>query len=177
MILTPDDESLIPTHRYAIGASREVIFDDDKFRGYYAIYSFTIRETLSFGAIHRIGKEKFGALDIFYEKHGAAVEADLGPVVLTGGLFSSDREGRDILKNYMLEALYLPWAKVRAGGRYDVIMKSGKKKARATSLMARYNILSNAYTMLEYRGLSDDDLITGSNEEEEKLRLILAVLF
>ena len=177
MALTPDDESLVPTHRYSIGISREDIFDDDRLRGYYAIYSFTIREAFSFGAIHRGGKEKFGASDIRYEKHGAAVEAEFGPVVLTGTYFVSDREGRDSLENYMVEALYLPWAKVSVGGRYDVVMKSGKEKARATSLMARYNILPNAYAMLEYRGLSDDDLLTGSNEDEEKLRLIMAVLF
>jgi hypothetical protein len=177
MLLTPDDESLIPTHRYAIGISRENIFDDDKLRGYYATYSFTIRETFSFGAIHRIGKEKFGSGDIFYEKHGAAVEAEFGPVILTGGIFNSDREGRDTMGNYMVEALYLPWARVSLGARYDVAKKSGKDKALATSLMARYNILSNAYALLEYRNLSDDDLIIGSNEEEEKLRLIMAILF
>ena len=177
MALTPDDESLIPTHRYSIGISREDIFDNDRFRGYYATYSFTIRETFSFGAIYRGGKEKFGTGDIFYEKQGAAVEADLGPAVLTGGFFLSDREGRDSLKNYMVEVLYLPWAKVSVGARYDVVKKSDKEEARATSLMARYNIISNAYAMLEYRGLSDDDLVTGSNEDEKKLRLIMAVLF
>ena len=178
MVLTPDDESLIPTHRYSAGISREVIFDDDKLRGYYATYSFTVREVFSFGALYRGGKEKSGALDIFYEKYGTAVEAEFGSVVLTGGFFIADREGRDSLKNYMAEALYLPWKRISVGGRYDVVMKSGQKKARSTSLMARYNILSNAYAMLEYRNLSDDDLITGgSNEDEEKLRLIMAVLF
>jgi hypothetical protein len=160
-----------------LNGTQRLIELNGKLRGYYATYSFTIRETFSFGAIHRGGKEKFGTSDIRYEKHGAAVEAELGPVVLAGGFFLSDREGRDSLENYMVEALYMPWAKVSVGGRYDVVKKSGKEAARSSSLMARYNIISNAHAILEYRNLSDDDLLTGSNEDEKKLRLIMAVLF
>jgi hypothetical protein len=77
----------------------------------------------------------------------------------------------------MIEALYMPWARISLGARYDVVKESGRQAARATSLMARYNIISNAYAMLEYRRLSDDDLLTGSNQDEKKMRLIVAVLF
>lgn len=175
--LTPDDESLIPTHRYSLGIARDDVFDDDKLRGYYATYSFTVREVFSFGAIYRGGREKLGAVDISYNKYGAAIEAEFERVVLIGAYFVSERETLSDLNNYMIEALYMPWARISLGARYDVVRESGKKAARASSLMARYNIISNAYAMIEYRGLSDDDLLAGSNQDEKKLRLIVAVLF
>jgi hypothetical protein len=177
LALTPDDESLIPTHRYSIGISRDDVFDDNKLSGYYATYSFTIREVFSFGAIYRGGHEKLGAVDISYDRYGAAIEAELERVVLIGAYFVSERETRNDLNNYMIEALYMPWARISLGARYDVVKESGSKAARSSSLMARYDIISNAYAMIEYRGLSDDDLLAGSNQDEKKLRLIVAVLF
>ena len=175
--LTSDDESLIPTHRWSAGISRDSVNDDNKLSGYYAAYSFNVLEAFSFGALYRSGKEQFGTIDTRYNRYGAAVEGEFGPVVIAGGLFLSDREERDSFTNYLLEALYLPLPKISLGARVDVVAESGKKNAQATSLMARYDILANAYALLEYRGLSDDDLITGSNEDEEKLRLILVMLF
>ncbi len=177
LALTPDDESLIPTHRYSIGLSREDVFDKSTLRGYFATYSFTVREAFSFGAIYRHGHEKLGTVDISYYRYGAAIEAELERVVLTGAYFVSERETLKDLNNYMIEALYLPWARISLGARYDVVKESGSQAARASSLMARYNIISNAYAMLEYRRLSDDDLLTGSNQDEKKMRLIVAVLF
>ncbi len=175
--LTSDDESLIPTHRWSVGISRDSVNDDNKFSGYYAAYSFNVLEAFSFGALYRGGKEQFGTIDTRYNRYGAAVEGELGPVIITGAFFLSDREERDSFKNYLAEALYMPLAKLSVGARYDVVTESGKKNAKAVSLMTRYDILANAYTMLEYRGLSDDDLMTGSNEDEEKLRLMLVILF
>ncbi len=175
--LTSDDESLIPTHRWSAGISRDSVNDDNKLSGIYAGYSFNIKEAFSAGVLYRSGKEQFGTIDTRYNRYGVGAESELGPVILTGGFFLSDREERDSFKNYLLEALYMPLAKVSLGARIDVVAESGKEKAKGTSLMVRYDILANAYTLLEYRGLTDDDLITGSNEDEEKLRLMLVILF
>ena len=63
------------------------------------------------------------------------------------------------------------------GARYDIVKEKGKTAANAATLTARYNILSNVFTQLEYRNLKDDDHVTDSNEDEDRIRLLLVALF
>ena len=55
--------------------------------------------------------------------------------------------------------------------------EKGKTAANAATLMARYNILNKVFTQLEFRNLKDDDHITSSNEDEDRIRLLLIALF
>ncbi|MDO8427060.1 MAG: hypothetical protein Q7T24_06065 [Deltaproteobacteria bacterium] len=161
------------THRYSIGVSREDINGDNKLKGYYAAYSISLSEKYNLGAIYRGGKEN----DISYNKYGAAAEAEAGPFTFTIGYFRSDRSGAADLTDYLAEVLYMPLPKVSFGARYDALKEKGMKGAKSQSIMARYNILSNVFTQIEFRRLSDDDLAAGVNEKEDKARVILMAIF
>jgi hypothetical protein len=176
-IVTLDEESMAPTHRYSIGITRQDVNNDDKFLGYYASYSLTFKEVYSLGLIYRGGEERSGPVDINFNKYGGAAEAELGPFILTAGYFRSDRSGLGDLENYIIEAFVIPMKRIGLGARYDTLREKGKKGASSRSLMLRYSILNNMYGQFEFRALSDDDLVAGSNEEETKLRLFLTALF
>ncbi|MFQ5735924.1 MAG: hypothetical protein ACE5GY_03560 [Thermodesulfobacteriota bacterium] len=163
--------------RYSAGLSREEVFDDNKLAGFYATYSFTVNEAYSLGGIYRVGREKLGATDTSYNKYGLAGEVEAGPVVFTSGFFKADRNGAPGREDYMAEALYLPFKRISFGARYDYLKEHGKQGVRSHSFMVRYNMLSNVYVQIEYRGLSDDDHVTGPNESEDKLRAFLFAIF
>ncbi len=165
------------SQRYSAGLSREDIYGDNKAAGFYATYSFTVNEAYSLGVLFRTGKEKYGAVDTSYNKYGLGGEAEVGPVVLTAGVFKSDRNGAPERDDYMAEALYLPFSKLGFGARYELLKEHGKSGARSRTLMARYTILSNVYAQIEYRGLKDVDHVTGVNEDEQKLRATLQAIF
>ena len=175
-IIREDGERSL-SHRYSLGISREEVESDDKFKGLFATYMCNLNEIYSLGAIYRSGEEGSGASDVSYNKYGLAGEADFETIVVTAGYFGADRSGLAEQVNYLVEAAYIPTAKISLGARYDVVKEKGKKSARSHNLMARYNILSNVFAMLEYRGLEDDGHVTGSNEEETKLRLFFVALF
>ena len=48
-----EEETSEPTHRYAIGISREDVNSDNKFKGLFASYSLTFMEKYNIGAIFR----------------------------------------------------------------------------------------------------------------------------
>lgn len=172
-----DEESMLPTHRYSVGLARENVYDDNKLRGYYATYSATFKENYSIGAIFRGGHEKNGALDVRFNKLGLAAEAEKGPFILTAGFFRSIRSSASDLNDYLAEAFYKPLPKLSLGLRFENLREKGKKSAKSQSLMARYNILSNVFAQLEYRGLNDTGHVAGLNEDEDKLRLIFVAAF
>ena len=127
--------------------------------------------------MYRNGEERSGATDASYNKYGIAAEAEFEIVVVTAGWFRAERSGLDDQDNFLLEAAYIPNSKWSLAARYDVVDEEGKETASAYSFMVRYNILSNVYAMLEYRGLDDDDHVTSSNEEEGNLRAFFVALF
>ncbi|MBE9527985.1 MAG: hypothetical protein IME99_01960, partial [Proteobacteria bacterium] len=176
---TEDEESWAPTHYYSLGVARGNVVSSHKFKSFYATYSVNFKERYSVGAILRKGYETdaAGTSDVEYNKFGVGAEAELGPVVLTAGWFASKYDTDPDKTNYLIEALYMPTTKIGFGARYDTLKEDGKKSAVATSVMARYNILTNAFAQLEFRGLRDGDLATGTNEKEKKVRLFLVTLF
>jgi len=176
-LVTTDEESWLPTHRYSLGISRENVNDDNKLSGYYATCSATIKETFNFGIIWRGGREADGAVDRDYRKFGIAGEAEAGPFIFTAAFFRSMRSGRAGLGNYLGEVAYFPMHRVVLAARYDAVSESGRDRAVSKTLLARYNILVNVHTSLEYRVLEDKDLVTGANEDESRLRLSLSAVF
>ncbi|HLC18432.1 MAG TPA: porin [Thermodesulfobacteriota bacterium] len=172
-----EDEKKVVSHRYSAGVSREDVNDEDKLRGFFATYACNLNETYSLGAMYRNGEERSGATDASYNKYGIAAEAEFEIVVVTAGWFRAERSGLDDQDNFLLEAAYIPNSKWSLAARYDVVDEEGKETASAYSFMVRYNILSNVYAMLEYRGLDDDDHVTSSNEEEGNLRAFFVALF
>lgn len=177
--VTEDEESWSPTHTYAIGVARENVVSSHKFKSFYAQYGLSFKEAYSIGALYRTGYETdgTGTSDTRYNKFGAGAETEFGPVVVTAGYFRAQYDSGPDKSNFVLESLYMPTSKIGFGARYDALKEDGKKMAVATSVMARYNILVNAYAQIEYRGLSDDGLATGTNESEKRLRLFLVALF
>lgn len=165
------------THRYSLGLAREDVNNDDKLKGYYGTYSVTFNEAINLGAIFRGGREKNGARDASYRKYGVAAEADGGPLVLTLAYFKSDRSGLPGRNDALTEFLYKPFSKVGFGGRYEFLRERGRKGVKSQSIMARYSILSNVYAQLEFRGLSDKGRVSGSNEDESKVRVFLTAVF
>jgi hypothetical protein len=172
-----DEESSLPTHRYSVGAVRENVNDDNKLRGFYAVYSATFREKYSLGAILRGGREMNSSTDVSFDKWGLAADAEAGPVIVTLGYFKVNRSGLADRDNIVAELLYQPAARVSLAARYDYLKEEGKAGTKSQSIMARYNILSNAFAQLEYRRLTDKDHVTGANESEDKLRLLLVAVF
>ncbi len=164
-------------HRYSAGLSREEVFNDDKLKGFYATYSFTVNEKYSLGGIYRTGREKLGSDDTSYNKYGVAGEVEAGPVVLTAGFFVSDRNGAAQRDDYIVEALFIPYKSLGFGARYDYLKEHGKEGVKSQSFMVRYGILSNVYAQLEYRGLEDDAHVAGDNESERRLRAFLFAIF
>jgi hypothetical protein len=172
------EESSKPTHRYSLGITREDVGDSDKLKGYYATYALTFVERYSLGLIYRHTEEASGGKDVEFDKFGIAGEAYVGPVNLTLGYFDSSGEGdEEDLGNYMAEVLFVPFKNAVLGARYDVVTEDGKDDAEASTLTARYNILSSVFAHVEYRHLTDDDHITSGNEEEDRVRLFLVGLF
>lgn len=172
-----DEDSWQPTHRYSLGIGREDINSDDKLQGYYATYSATVRENLSLGVVYRGGKELYGADDVTYRKYGVAVEGVIGSVVATVGLFRSDRNDAPDLRDTLVEVFYTPLAKLSLGARHEFFRQKGRQGAKSQSLMARYNILSNAYAQLEFDRLLDRDQSAGTDEDEKKLVFQVVTVF
>lgn len=174
-VYTSEGETLTATQRWAVGISREDVESDDKLKGAYGAYSVTFQEDYSLGALVRAGEEATGGADESYKKYGLAGEAELGPTILTLGYFRSEAvtDADDIL----VEALWLPRAKVKLGIRYEYLKEDGSQGVSSQTLMARYNILSNAYIQAECRLLSDEDHVTSANEDETKLRAFLVAVF
>ncbi|MBI4949988.1 MAG: hypothetical protein HY955_07575 [Deltaproteobacteria bacterium] len=173
--LTSEGETLIVTHRWAVGASQEDVLSDDKLKGGYALYSVTFQEDYSLGALVRTGEEATNGVDASYTRYGLAAEAELGPTILTLGYFRAD-SGADA-DDFLVEALWLPRAKVKLGVRYEYLREDESQGVSSQTLMARYNILSNAYVQAECRLLSDEDHVTSINEDETKLRAFLVAVF
>lgn len=171
------EESAVPTHRYNFGLTRENINNDDRLKGYYASYSMTFMERYNLGLIYRYGGEKNGTQDVNVNKFGVAGEIEIAPLIFTAGYFDSDSDSGIDLKNYLAEVLYMPLPKVILGARYDIVKEKGKEEAKAATVTARYNILSNVFALLEYRKLEDDSHVTGDYEDEDKMRLYLVALF
>lgn len=172
-----DEESWEPTQRYSLGIGREDINSDDKMSGYYATYSATVKESLSLGFIYRGGKELYGADDVSYRKYGAAAEGVLGPVVVTAGVFRSDRNDGPDLRDTLIEIFYTPVAKWSLGARHEFFRKKGVQGAKSQSLMARYSILSNAYGQLEFDRLTDRGHAAGTMEDEKKTVFQIVTVF
>lgn len=177
-VVTQDEESWSPTHRYSAGVTRENVHDDDRLKGAYASYSLTFKEIYTIGAIYRYVEERDGPLDGYYNRYGASAEAEAGPFVLSAGYFRSDRvgSGGDSF-NYVLEGTWSPGMNLTLGARYDIFKTAGKKGARSQSYMLRYDIMNNVYTQIELRTLDDDDHATGSAEGSTKGRFFLVALF
>ncbi len=175
--IVADEDSPYPTQRYSVGATSEDVLSGNKLKGYYAAYSATFREVLNIGAIYRGGQERAGVADTHFDRWGVAAEGAAGPFILTLGYFAKEQRGTPGLENYVVESIYMPIARVSFAARYDVVKANGLKETKAGSLMARYNILSNVFTQLELRALSDRDHIKGANGEEERMRFILTAVF
>ena len=172
-----DEESYAPTHRYAAGVVRENVYDDNKLRGYYAWYSATFRERYNIGGVYRGGHEKSGSKDASFDKWGLAGSAEAGPFILTAGYFKDGLSGAPWKTDYAAELLYQPVSRVSLAARYDYLKEKGAKGAKSQTFMARYNILSNVYAQIEYRGLKDAGHVAGANEDEDKVRAFLAAVF
>ena len=171
------EKSTLPTHRYSIGLAREDVRSDAKLQGYYATYTATLMEKYNLGVIYRYDKEMSTGPDIINRKYGIAGEAEVGPAIITLGYFNATPDGGNYTTNYLSEALLMPTPTLVFGARYDIVKEKGKTAANAATLMARYNILSNVFTQLEFRNLKDNDHITSSNEDEDRIRLLLVALF
>lgn len=174
-VYTSEGDTSTVTQRWAVGASQEDVESDDKLKGAYALYSVTFQEDYSLGALVRTGEEAAGGRDASYTKYGLAGEAELGPTILTLGYFRS--EAALAADDFLVEALWLPRAKVKLGIRYEYLKEDGSQGVSSQTLMARYNILSNAYIQAECRLLSDEDHVTSANEDETKLRAFLVAVF
>lgn len=164
-------------HRYRAGVVREPVESVNKLKGFYASWAATIDEYLSFGAIFRAGEESEAGKDISYQRYALAAEAETGPFILTAGYFNSQREGAAADgDDWLLEALYFV-KKFTFGARYETASFEGSKAVRSQTLMARYDIMSNAYVQFEYRHRQDKSRIAGGGELEDKGRIILAAVF
>lgn len=171
------EKSTLPTHRYSIGLAREDVRSDAKLQGYYATYAVAFMEKYNLGIIYRYDTEMGMGPDIINRKYGIAGEAEVGPAIITLGYFNATPDGGNDKTNYLAEALLMPAPALVFGARYDVVKEKSKTAANAATLTARYNILSNVFTQLEYRNLKDNDHVTSSNEEEDRVRLLLVALF
>lgn len=181
-VMETEEDSPLPTHRYALGIARESVESDDKLKGHYASYSATFKEDYSVGVIYRAGEEDLstsvsGSGDFSYRKYGIAGQAEAGAFTFLAGFFKADRDGAGDLDNRLLELLVKPSQKFSFGARYDSLSQKDKSDATAYSFMVRYNILSNAYAQLEYDALSDDAGLAGGNTDEEKVKAFLVALF
>lgn len=172
-----DEESYMPTHRYFAGAVREDVYDGNKLKGYYAGYAATFKERYNIGGIYRGGHEKSGTQDISFDKWGLSGSAEVGPVIVTAGYFRANRSGSPNRADYVAELIYQPLARFSISARYDYLKEKDKKGAKSQTFMARYNILSNVFTQIEYRGLTDKGNAVGANEDEDKVRLFLVAVF
>lgn len=173
-----EEETREPTHRYAVGITREDVNSNNKFKGFFASYSLTFMEIYNIGAIFRQGDEKDGVDDRSTTRIGLAGEAELNSTLVTVGLFRAQRDGIKDVDNLMIEGLYFPFEDVILGGRFDMLFQDGSNDALAISFMARYNIMLNVFAHAEIRTLTDKDLISGGlNTNETKGRLYLVALF
>lgn len=174
--MSSEGERLTVAHRWSAGVLRQDIGSDDKFKGAYATYSVTFQEDYSLGALVRAGKEAAGGEDASYTKYGLAAEAEYGPAIFTLAYFRSSVSGAGS-DDWLAEAFYFPRPRLSVGLRYEYLKEEAGQGARAQTLMARYNMLSNVFVQAEYRLLSDEDHAVSTNEDEEKLRAFLVALF
>ena len=172
-----DEDSWQPTQRYSLGIGREDINSDDKLKAYYATYSATVRENFSLGFLYWGGKELYASSDVSYRKYGAAFEGAIGPVVVTAGVFRSDRNDAPDLRDTLVEVFYTPLAKFSLGARHEFFRMKGVQGAKSQSLMARYSILSNAYGQLEFDRVIDRGHAAGTVEDEKKTVFQIVTLF
>ena len=182
-----EEDTWKPTHRYSLGATIEDTVIDSKIKGSYATYSLTFKEKYNLGFIYRHIEEDLSGVgtgpDGDFEKFGVAAEGKFGHVYATAGYFQSDakEQGEEDFENYMVELRYKPIKKLTLGARYDILENKTDPlkgdEATYTTLSAKYFILSNVYTQLEFRKLEDDDFVTGGNyDEEERVRFYLVLL-
>lgn len=180
-------EEAAPTHRYAFGVTRtdlkgaeEEAETKNRMANYFATYSVNLMEHYNLGVVYKNEKVRRSLPseeDASLNKYGIAGEAEFGPLVVTAGYFTSESIDDKDYSNIMGEVLYLPNKQIVLGARYDVLSKEDMEDAAATTLSARYNILSNVYGMVEYRLLDDTDNIYSSNDEEKRVRVFLVALF
>lgn len=163
-------------HRYRAGFSRESVEDTNKLKGLYAVYSATLDEKYSLGAIFRAGEETVGLQDVSYRRYGMAAEAEAGPVILTAAYFRSERDVAVDGDDWLLEVLYFI-DKFTLGARFETADFDGSRRATSQTLMTRYAIMSSAYIQAEYRHRQDPDMIADGGELEDKARLIFTALF
>lgn len=163
-------------HRWRAGVARESVDSGNKLKGYYLSWGTTLDEWLSVGAIYRGGEEKNAGADRSYHRYGAVAESDFGPVTFTAGYFRSGLENGADGEDFLVELLYFV-KKFTFGGRFETADFEGTRAARSQTLMARYDILSNAYLQLEYRHREDPDMVAGGGELEDKARVIFTALF
>lgn len=173
---SPESDSRAVTHRYRAGFSREEVDGSNTIKGVYAAWSATIDEWLSLGAVARLGEEASGGADHDFARYGAGVEAELGPVVASFAYFMAANDGAPDAEDWLAEALYFRGG-LTLGGRYEQARLSGRDSAKSQTLMARYNILTNAYAQVELRRLDDPDRAAGGGDTENKARLMLVALF
>lgn len=176
--LVGEEETLTsPTHRYSLGLGRSEVNDDNSIREFYATYSLTFLERLSIGTIYRRGEEKDGPVDITNDRFGGAVELEVGPALISGSYFRYDNENNDQLDNYMAEISLFPISDLILSARIDVLDDDILDEAIFWSMALRYDFTESVYAQLEFRHLTDDDLVSGSNTRERKGRLFLVALF
>lgn len=172
--LTSEGERTI-AHRYRAGVSREDVLGENKLKGFYAAWAATVDEAYSLGAIFRTGEEAVGANDLAYRRYGLAAEAETGPFILRAGYFKTEGDGASV-DDWLGEVLYFI-EKFTFGARYEAAHAEGTGRATSQTLMARYDILSNAFVQLEYRHRHDPARIAGEWETEDKGRVIFTALF
>ena len=192
------DDSGMPTHRYAVGlirndyenralsatppATEESARKDRLAKpGVYGSYTVTLAEQVSLGVIYkRDVTNETTAVDppsVALNKYGVASELTIGPVIGTLGYFAGETANNLDYDNWLIEVLFVPNKKVVLGARYDQLTREQFNPAIETTFTARYNILSNVYTLVEYRLRQDDTNIAGSNDAQRRGRFYLVALF
>jgi hypothetical protein len=170
-------------HRYAAGVSRtEFAGEPDRISKYdpYFTYAVNWLERYNLGLIYRATRaEGLTATDSqSIERYGIAGAADIGPTTLTLGYFKADPEIGLSSDDVLGELLWFAGRKAVFGARYERVSRDGAADdATAVSLTARYNVLQNAFGVLEYRMRDDTSNIVGSSDEQRRWRLILTLLF
>lgn len=163
-------------HRYRAGVVREPVQSDSALKGFFASWAATVEEALSFGAIFRAGEEAVSGQDISYQRYGVAVEAGMGPFIVTAAWFATRRAAAADGDDWLVELLYFI-DRFTFGGRYEQANFDGFEAVRSQTVMARYDILSSAYVQLEYRHREDSDRVAGGGELEDKARLMFTALY
>lgn len=165
------------THRYRAGVVREPIQNDSALKGFFAAWAATFEEAVSFGAIFRAGEEEaVSGQDNSYQRYGVAAEAEGGPFILTAGYFATRRGAAADGDDWLVELLYFI-DRFTIGARYEQAKFDASEAVRSQTVMARYDILSNAFVQLEYRHREDSGRVAGGGELEDKARVIFTALY